>query len=224
MKKAFPWLRKKVDPEQLGKPVVSGAKVLLREKRLEDAADDFAWRTDDELARLDATRPLGMSYEAFLRYSREELTYANPNSKRLAIDTLDGRHIGNCMYYDTDLKRSQAEFGIMIGDRGYWSKGYGTDSVDAFLKHIFTTTSLGRIYLHTLDWNMRARRSFAKSGFREVKKLRRGGMDFVLMEVRRAEWESRNGLAENAASTRHNSTHDGKDPLRDGESPSGAGE
>jgi RimJ/RimL family protein N-acetyltransferase len=180
--------------------LISGSKVVLREKRIEDAPDDYAWRTDEELARLDATRPLHMRYEDFTRYSKEEINYPNPRSKRLAIDTLDGKHIGNCMFYDIDLRQGEAELGIMIGDREYWSKGYGTDTVDSLLSHIFTTTSLSRIYLHTLDWNHRAQRSFTKSGFQTVKNVRRSGFDFILMEVHRSDWERRsspdNGASE----------------------------
>ena len=224
MKKAFPWLRKKADPEGHGKVVIRGEKVVLREKRLEDVADDFAWRTDEELARLDATRPLNMSYDAFLRYSREELTYENPASKRLAIDTLDGRHIGNCMYYDIDQKRSQAELGIMIGDRSYWSRGFGTDAVDAFLTHIFTATSLDRVYLHTLDWNERARRSFAKSGFRDVKNVHRSGMDFVLMELHRPDWDMRSRLSQDGASAHREPVRDGHGTSADRSTRSGSGE
>jgi RimJ/RimL family protein N-acetyltransferase len=78
----------------------------------------------------------------------------------------------------------------MIGDREYWGKGYGTDSVNSMLDHIFTATQITRVYLHTLEWNERARRSFAKSGFKEVKKVRRSGMDFVLMEIWRSDWHS----------------------------------
>ncbi len=177
---------------------IAGEKVVLRDKRVEDAPNDYSWRVDRELATLDATRPLNMSYDAFLKYSKEELTYPNPLSKRLAIDTIDGTHIGNCMYYDIDLKRGEAELGIMI-DREYWSKGYGTDSVDTLLDHIFTTTPLSRVYLHTLEWNHRARKSFAKSGFREVKKVRRSGSDFMLMEIQRTEWEQLN-VSRNSAS------------------------
>ena len=167
---------------------IRGDKVVLREKRIEDAPDDYAWRVDDELARLDATRPLRMSYEDFLKYSREELVYPSPRSKRIAIDTLDGEHIGNCMYYDIDLRRGETELGIMI-DRKYWDRGYGTDTIDTLLNHIFSTTAITRVYLHTLDWNHRARRSFAKSGFREVKPVRRNGLDFIQMEVWRDAWE-----------------------------------
>lgn len=203
-KRALPWSQDKPARNELDQPeqevLISGSKIILREKRIEDAADDYAWRTDEELARLDATRPLHMRYEDFTRYSKEEISYPNPRSKRLAIDTLDGKHIGNCMFYDIDLDQGGAELGIMIGDREYWSKGYGTDTVDSLLSHIFTTTSLSRIYLHTLDWNQRALRSFSKSGFQAVKNVRRSGFDFILMEVHQSDWERRsspdNGASE----------------------------
>jgi RimJ/RimL family protein N-acetyltransferase len=173
------------------KVYVKGEKTVLREKRVEDAPGDYSWRTDEELASLDATRPLNMSYEDFLRYSKEEISFVSPLSKRLAIDTLDGKHIGNCMYYDIDVKGGEAELGVMIGDRDYWGKGYGTDSVASLLGYIFTATSLDRVYLHTLDWNERAQRSFSKTGFREVKRVRRSGQNFIRMEVLRSDWEAR---------------------------------
>ena len=169
---------------------IRGQKVVLREKRVEDAPDDFAWRSDEELAKLDATRPLNMTYDDFLRYARTEIDDPGPRSKRLAIDTLDGRHIGNFMYYDLDLRRGEAELGIMIGDRDYWGKGYGSDAIRAVQDYIFTQTTLTRVYLHTLEWNERAKRSFAKAGMRDVKTVRRSGMKFVRMEMLRHEWET----------------------------------
>ena len=199
MKKAFPWLGKKEEVPENGRVVLRGRKVVLREKRLDDAPEDYAWQTDEELARLDATRPIRMSYDEFFRFTKDELIYANASAQRLAIDTPDGRHIGNCMCYDINLRRGEAELGIMIGDREYWSKGFGTDSVETLLSHVFSTTPVKRVYLHTLDWNLRARRAFAKSGFREVKKLRRSGLDFVLMEVLRPEWESHRREQQDAA-------------------------
>ena len=216
-KKAFPWPRRQLESAEdrlNGRVVTRGQKVVLREKRLEDTVDDYHWRKDDELARLDATRPIKMSYDDYVRYAKDELAHSNRWSKRFAIDTHDDVHIGNCMYYDIDLRRGEAELGIMIGDRDYWDRGYGTDSVDTLLTHVFTTTTLQRIYLHTLDWNHRARRSFARSGFVEIKNVRRSGMDFVLMEVRRKDWEERasaglesdNGPALEAEQTESNAT------------------
>ena len=51
--------------------------------------------------------------------------------------------------------------------------------------------SLRLIYLHTLDWNGRARRAFAACGFRETGPLRRAGRNFIRMEITRQQWEQR---------------------------------
>ena len=96
------------------------------------------------------------------------------------------------MYYDIDNVRRQTELGILIGDRDYWNKGYGTDAVDTICKYIFESTDFKRIYLHTLIWNKRAQKSFAKSGFEEVREVTKEGYDFLLMELLRENWESVN--------------------------------
>jgi RimJ/RimL family protein N-acetyltransferase len=185
-RKAFPWSR----DENKELPMVDekGSKVRIREKREEDIRNEYAWRVDPELSRLDATRPLTMSYEDFFRYSREEMKFPNYRSKRLAVDTLEGLHIGNIMYYDLNRRDRQAELGVMIGDKEYWGNGYGTDTVNILLRHLFATMELDRVYLHTLSWNYRAQASFNKSGFKSVRNVKRGGQDFILMEVLRTEW------------------------------------
>ncbi len=189
LKKTLPWFRAKREEVRNRKILLKGEKVSIREKRIVDVVDDYAWRTDTELARLDATRPIRMTYEEFYRFSEDEIDNPNSTSVRLAIDTRDGRHIGNCMYYDIDWKNSETEIGIMIGDRNYWGQGYGTDSVRTLLSHIFSATSLLRVYLHTLQWNKRAQSCFSKVGFQAVKPIRRGGLDFVLMDIGRRIWE-----------------------------------
>ena len=186
-RRAFPWSR----DENKELPMVNeeGEKVRVREKRVEDIRNEYSWRVDPELSRLDATRPMTMSYEDFFRYSKEEMQFPNYRSKRLAVETLEGVHIGNIMYYDLNMQNSQAELGIMIGDKGYWSSGYGTDTVNTMLRNLFTILELDRVYLHTLSWNYRAQASFAKSGFKLVRNVKRGGQDFILMEVLRSDWE-----------------------------------
>ena len=186
-RKAFPWSR----DENKELPLVDekGVKVRIREKRETDIRNEYSWRIDPELSRLDATRPMTMSYEDFFRYSREEMQFPNYRSKRLAVETLEGIHIGNIMYYDLDMRSRQAELGIMIGDKEYWSSGYGTDTVNTLLRHLFTTLELEKVYLHTLSWNYRAQASFNKSGFKSVRDVKRGGQDFILMEVLRPDWE-----------------------------------
>jgi RimJ/RimL family protein N-acetyltransferase len=189
LKKALPWFRREREDKSQRTLFLRGAKVVLRDKLLEDAKNDYFWRTDVDLSKLDATMPIKMSYGSFIKFSRGELDYPNSSSKRLAVDTFDGVHIGNCMYYDIDPRGRQAELGIMIGDRRYQGRGYGTDAVQVLLCHIFETTPIDRVYLHTLEWNARARSSFEKAGFREVKNIRREGMHFVKMDIHKCKWQ-----------------------------------
>ncbi len=183
-----------------------GEITVLRAKSMDDAEADYSWRIDPELAGLDATRPVTLSFTEYLRYHRDDVAYPSPWSVRMAIDTSGGRHIGNCMYYDINSEKLQCELGVMIGDRDYWSQGYGTDVVKTALAHIFTTTELERVYLHTLSTNFRAQKSFTKSGFKPLRDVRRDGYEFILMEIWRKEWEATNPVEARSQSADTSST------------------
>ena len=165
-----------------------GNKTVLRTKSMDDAESDYSWRIDTELAGLDATRPVTLSFSEYLRYHRDDVAYPSPWSVRMGIDTDDGRHIGNCMYYDINTEKLQCELGIMIGDRNYWSQGYGSDAVKTLIDYVFSYTRLTKIYLHTLKENYRARKSFTKSGLSETRTVKRSGKDFIRMEIIRDDW------------------------------------
>ena len=169
---------------------INGGRVVLREKRIEDAWNEYQWRTDPELSRLDATLPLSISYQEFIRTFKGQFDYPTSWARRLSIETQDGLYIGNCMYYDIDTVNKEAEIGIMIGNRGYWSKSYGFDVLVTLMDYIFSNSSLRRLYLHTLQSNVRAQRCFEKCGFAPKKPVRRSGQDFVLMEVLKDDWEA----------------------------------
>ena len=162
-----------------------GEKVSLRPKRMEDALTEYSWRTDPELANLDATVPLKISYEEFIVGYAQELKYSPNRQYCFAIETSEGKYIGNCVCYGIDKLKKQAELGIMIGDREYWSQGYGTDALQTLLNHLFNEMNMDRIYLKTLDWNIRAQKCFVKCGFVPCGRLNSGEHNFILMELRR---------------------------------------
>ncbi len=189
-KKLWPWQRGKPQVQTIDR--LEGELVVLRPKCMDDVPADYMWRIDPELASLDATRPINLTIREYGRYQQDELQFPSPWSVRLAIDTLhDDRHIGNCMYYDINFDKGQAELGIMIGERSYWGKGYGEDTVRTLLRHIFTDTPMKMVYLHTLARNLRAQRCFTKSGFSLIEEVRRDGYHFVRMEVLRPDWFAR---------------------------------
>jgi RimJ/RimL family protein N-acetyltransferase len=168
---------------------IGGTKVRLREKKLSDVRNDYRWQTDPELAKLDAAPVLITSFSLYLLDYATALNRSHSNRFPLAIETLDGQHIGNCTCYDIDEKKREAQLGIIIGNRDYWDKGYGADAVSTIIDHVFRTTQIRRLYLKTLDWNLRAQKCFAKCGFAPFGHLRRNSYDFTLMEIKREQWE-----------------------------------
>jgi RimJ/RimL family protein N-acetyltransferase len=171
--------------------VIQGSKTRLREKKLSDVRNDYRWQADPELARLDAAPALVTSFSLYLLDYAAALHQSQANRYPLAIETLEGRHIGNCTCYDIDENRQEAQLGIIIGHREYWDKGYGADVVHTLVDHVFRTTRLRRLYLKTLDWNLRAQKCFAGCGFTTFGHLHRNGYDFTLMELNREQWEKR---------------------------------
>jgi RimJ/RimL family protein N-acetyltransferase len=92
------------------------------------------------------------------------------------------------MYYNINDTGDEAEIGIMIGDRDYWEKGYGTDAITALVNNVFLRTDIKRVHLKTLDWNQRAQQCFKKCGFKPCGGLNRDGYTFMLMELYRKQW------------------------------------
>ncbi len=165
-------------------PELIGEKVRLRPRRLEDAADEFRWRMDEELCKLDAAIPITLSYSEFRDRYALELEYPGL-TYTLAIDTLDGGHVGNCSLFNFDFLNSVGEIGILIGEKAYWERGYGPDAVKTFISYIFETSEINRVILRTLNWNSRAQRCFEKCGFQPFGNLSRGEYNFILMDIKR---------------------------------------
>ncbi|MBI4287364.1 MAG: GNAT family N-acetyltransferase [Chloroflexi bacterium] len=181
--------------------ILQGKKVRLRPKDWQDVQHDYEWSRDPELSRLDATWPTTLSLAEYISGYGEELRRPSQGRYRFAIETLDGQHIGNCMFYDLSEETKQAELGILIGDRAFWNKGYGSEATCLLVDYIFKTTDVGRIYLHTLDWNIRAQKGFQKCGFVARGQRQRNGYTFMLMDVTRQEWDKHRTQTPRASST-----------------------
>jgi RimJ/RimL family protein N-acetyltransferase len=169
--------------------MITGNKVILRKKKLSDARNDYKWQTDPVLAQLDAAPLLVTSFAQYIMDYTNELRHLSPSKHRFSIDTIEGEFIGNCSYYSIDKIKGKTELGIMIGNRDYWDKGYGTDAVSTLINYIFCQTNLARIYLKTLSSNNRAQKCFHKCGFRQFRRLTRDNLSFIFMEIHRHQWQ-----------------------------------
>jgi RimJ/RimL family protein N-acetyltransferase len=122
------------------------------------------------------------------RLERQEDVY-------LAIDTLDGVHIGNVGLHRIDWKNRNAELGITIGEKSYWGQGYGTDAVLTMLNLAFREMNLHRVFLRVDADNARGIRCYEKVGFQHEGTLREVGFreskyfDQYMMSILESEFE-----------------------------------
>jgi len=105
--------------------------------------------------------------------------------------------IGNCGVFAIDWRIRQAEFGIVIGAKQHWNKGYGTEALSLILQHCFETLNLNRLYLRVYENNPRAIRAYEKAGLTIEGRLRHSHydkgeyVDVILMSILRSEWQEK---------------------------------
>ncbi len=168
--------------------VATGRAVVIRRKHPSDALDDYRWRRDPDLARYDSREPLTLPFSDFYERFERDLLYQDPARGSFSIDSPEGEHIGNVMYYNADEYRESAEFGISLGRDSHRGAGLGTDATVTFIRYLWDTLPFRRIYLHTLEWNQRAERCFRRAGFDQTARVFRQDQWFIRMEVRREWW------------------------------------
>ena len=180
--------------------MICGKRVRLRGIERSDLPFFQQWLNDPEVADGLATYlPLSMADEEqwFERMARSQ-----QEEKPLAIDLNEKgswRLIGNIGLFNLEWVNRSAEFGIFIGDKSCWNKGYGTEAVQLLLQHGFETLNLHRIYLRVYSTNPRARRSYEKVGFvlegtlREAVYRHGRYADVHMMSVLRSEWNAAEG-------------------------------
>ncbi|HEX5480195.1 MAG TPA: GNAT family protein [Dehalococcoidia bacterium] len=181
--------------------MIEGKLVDLRAREMSDLERNYRWMNDREV-----TRYLYMRYEISLaaeeKWMRERMGVEEPvgwNNAVFAIDTKDGVHIGNINFHETSAENRWARLGIVIGDKAYWSKGYGTDAMLTLLRFGFEEMNLHRVDLLVAEENERARACYRKCGMVEEARLRqdrytRGAYyDQIVMGILREEFYALHG-------------------------------
>jgi RimJ/RimL family protein N-acetyltransferase len=151
--------------------MIYGELIGLRALTTADMATWVEWRNDPEIKALLG----GWSFPVSLEAEQEWFEKARrvESTKRLGIEVLsDGRYIGNIGLYDIDWKDRKAEYGILIGDKDAWGRGYGLDASNALLAYAFRELNLHRIFLRVLAHHRRAIRLYEKIGFQVEGRLR----------------------------------------------------
>jgi hypothetical protein len=169
----------------------SKSPIVLRPFTEADAVIAHAWWRDSEVQSLSGG-PLGSSdFGEFKAFFLKK--YVAPDPRRIAAGIVvrkTGKLIG-LVVGQMDPDGREAEYGIKIGDRSSWGKGYGTAATRAFIDLAFETTDLDSLFgLVDLN-NERAKRTLISAGFRICCLLY--NREYLRVDLTRYEWECDRG-------------------------------
>ncbi len=143
-----------------------GQGVRLRAMEREDIAAFVRWFNDPEVRQY-------MLVYAPMSTAQEERWFEGRLDAKddyyFGIEALvdgDWVHIGNIGLHAVDWKNRVTTFAIIIGEKQYWGRGYGTEATRIILRFAFHELNLHRVELEVFDFNPRAIRAYEKAGFR----------------------------------------------------------
>jgi diamine N-acetyltransferase len=148
----------------------------------------------------DVTQTLALGMHPRTREA-EETWYANISMSDKDIvftiyELLTLRPIGATGLHAIDYAHGTAEFGIVIGEKDCWGKGYGTEAAALMLDYGFTGLGLHNIWLSVFAHNKGGIVAYKRAGFREIGRRREarkiGGrfVDIIYMDCLVTEFES----------------------------------
>jgi diamine N-acetyltransferase len=176
--------------------MIYARRIRLRAAEREDIPRFVAWLNDPEVRQfLLLNLPMSQADEEGWF---DQMLKSPPPEHVLVIEALteDGwTPIGNTSLMDIKWVDRNAEIGIFIGDKEYWNRGYGRDTMKLMLRHAFTNLNLHRVFLRVFEHNVRGIRSYEHAGFVHEGRLRQAVFregryyDVLLMSVLQIEWQ-----------------------------------
>jgi RimJ/RimL family protein N-acetyltransferase len=176
--------------------MLQGKLVLLRGMRRDDLPRLCAFNNDVEVELASGgDPPIPQSLERLQAEFDQEAAKGGRDGSAFAIEA-DGKFIGQCALFNHNIHAQSCELGITVGDKEYWGKGYGRESINLLVAYGFHHRNLHKIWLGVHGSNTRARRAYAACGFQEEGRLRahvwsNGAYDdLILMGLLRTEWQN----------------------------------
>ena len=146
-------------------PFLIGERIYLRGVEKRDLSGEyFQWLNDYEVTRYLESGVFPNSQESMEAYYQARITSSNEVFLAIILKEKD-RHIGNVKLGPINWVHRFAEFGIMVGARDCWSKGYGTEATLLFMDYAFKRLNLNKVILGVISEHEAAVQVYEKIGF-----------------------------------------------------------
>ena len=124
---------------------LQGQRIALRNLLPTDVNSRYlSWLLDKDINRLMAPNlPTKLSelrqYYRRIKSSKDAMIFA-------IVLIKNNKHIGNVTLQHINMKERSATFGLLIGDKKYWNKGYGKEATNLVLSYGFFILGLQKVF------------------------------------------------------------------------------
>jgi len=143
---------------------IVGKKCYLSPIDVNDVEIFTEWVNDMEVLKYFDLYPLTISLEN----EREMITNLSKEHNYSIINLETNEMIGNCGFVNVEHINQTAEVGIIIGNKTYWNKGYGTEALSLLIDFGFKALNMHNIMLRVYENNKGAVRCYEKIGFKTM--------------------------------------------------------
>ena len=123
------------------------------------------WLNDPEVVRFSEQRFMKHTLDSCRAYMRSFDETPHYFWALVSRSTEEG-HIGNMNSY-VDMQNLVADIGILIGDKGLWGKGYGSEAFLGVADHLFRHQGVRKVTAGTVGANAGMLKIMEKAGMRE---------------------------------------------------------
>lgn len=146
-------------------PFIVGKKFYLRALEKSDLAGNmFQWANDSDVTHYMFMGAVPNTMER-LEGEYEQLLNSKNDVVLAVIDKKTDIHIGNVGLYAINWISRSAEFRIIIGEKDYWNKSYGTEATKLTVEYAFEKLNLNKVWLGVNAEHKGAIKTYEKAGF-----------------------------------------------------------
>jgi len=147
--------------------MLKGKKVILRSIRKNDINHFLKWCNDPEIVQ-NMYLYLPVSEIAEKKWIEEIISSKNDVVFVIEIN-VKGKSIaiGNCAIKEINWKDRSAEIGIIIGEKKYRDKRYGSEALTLLINYAFNQLNLHRVWVAIFEFNNKRMPVFQNLGFKK---------------------------------------------------------
>lgn len=140
--------------------------VFLRPLTLTDANISYKWRNNPEIWKFTPFVPKGaITVEIENDWLSDVLKRKDEARFAICLEH-SGQYIGNVQLIN--IRNSEADFHLFIGETDCWGKGFGEQALQLMLAYGFAKLQLKRIFLEVNKANAAAMTIYKRQGFKVV--------------------------------------------------------